>query len=317
MWLVLGALAVSQFLAVRQNSPETVTAAVYSPQPTYTSGVLIFQSETVTAPWAGNWTPILQEGQRAAAGEILFQWQPDTLTALKNDINSQSAGLNDLLSRRASLHQSIAQGDMAALTAALLAESGTVLDTAPAADPPQVTAQVSGIFTTAADGLDDILTPDDPWAEWSLPQSKKSTTLGKLITGDRWYFRTADSLDLEPGETCSALLLGGLNLTVTLKLEEKTAAGSLFSCTQGLETVAACRFVTAKIFPNEKSGLEIPAAAVYTVNGEIGVWCLVGETARFKPVTIQQDLGDTLVVALDQTTTETLWPGDQILTEYP
>jgi hypothetical protein len=321
MWLVLGALILSQALGMRSQEPETVTAVLYTPPDQDVSGICIFQAKTVWAPWAGNWTPVLSEGQRAAAGEVLFQWQPQGTLSAALSQETDRWNRADLLSRRAAIHQSIAalaQGDhhgAVILTAAVLAESGgTVAEETPR-ELPQVTADVTGIFSTAADGLDEILTPETPWAEWSLPQTVKNTALGRLITGDRWYFRT-EALDLEPGEEVSALLLGGLGISVTMTVEAVTASGTLLSCTQGLSEVSLCRYLSVKIFSNEQTGLEIPAAAVYTVDGEIGVWCLVGETPRFKAVTIQKDLGDRVVVELDQSTTDNLWPGDQVLRNY-
>ena len=94
---------------------------------------------------------------------------------------------------------------------------------------------------------------------------------------------------------------------------EQTRSGGavLVSCGQMLDQVAAVRQIQMKMLENCETGLEIPAAGVYTVEDKIGVWVQSGQAARFQPVTVRQTLADTVVLELPED--GGLRPGDQIL----
>lgn len=102
---------------------------------------------------------------------------------------------------------------------------------------------------------------------------------------------------------------------MTVESVTVTPQGSqvLLSCGEYGAAVAELRTLTVKILKDSKTGLEIPAQAVYTVGEETGVWCLVGDSTRWKPVTILEDLGETVLVELDRSSTDNLWPGDAVL----
>ena len=175
----------------------------------------------------------------------------------------------------------------------------------------------AGIFVSAADGLESILTPADPWILWALPEKPlPEDAVGRLITGDTWYFRTELPFPVQAGDTLrGSLFWNGAELTLNVE-ETRRDGQTMLSCEQMLSQMAAVRQAEIKIYPDSQSGLEIPARAVYTVEQRTGVWCLVGEAARFKPVTVIEDLGETVVVSLDLSTTDSLWPGDRILLYY-
>lgn len=62
------------------------------------------------------------------------------------------------------------------------------------------------------------------------------------------------------------------------------------------------------------SGLRVPKEALHVdEEGNTGVYILEGAVARWKPVEILYASSDDYVAALDQSSTDTLWPGDEIL----
>jgi hypothetical protein len=105
---------------------------------------------------------------------------------------------------------------------------------------------------------------------------------------------------------------------MTVETATPTAQGCqvVLSAQDRLEAVATLRTLTALVKKDLKTGLEIPAQGVYTVEGETGVWCLVGDSPRWKPVTILETGTDWVLVELDQSSTGNLWPGDTVLLDY-
>ena len=62
------------------------------------------------------------------------------------------------------------------------------------------------------------------------------------------------------------------------------------------------------------AGLRVPKEALCTgADGTAGVYVREGAVARFKAVDVLYESEDGYVAALDQTSTENLWPGDEIL----
>lgn len=344
----LGALILGQTLSLltvpRQR---TFTALRYTgEEPVYAEGVVIRQEIPITAGMAGSWVPCLADGERAAAGQTLLHWQTQESAAedalrvrlLRDGLR---AAAEPLVTRRREIHQTVAALGAAeakdrwnlseALTGLVLGETEEtearllqaeeVLVAHSGEASRTICAPEPGIFAAEADGLEELLTPENPWAAWSLPvKPVERQTVGRLITGDVWYFRTELPFVPEAGQCLEARLLGGVFETVEFTVEEiregENRCGVLLSCGTALGEVAALRQLTVKFLPDLESGVEIPAEAVYTVGEETGVWCLVGETVKWKPVTVEKTLGDSVVVALDQSTTDSLWPGDTVLLDY-
>ena len=345
MACVLGAMILGQFLSLAAvRDPKTVTAQLYQGDaPILVSGVVIRQEYTISAETTGNWIHQVQDGDKVAAGQTLFAWEESlplanaaqTVRLLRRGI---AAAAEPLVSRRENIREAIAalgstegaqrREASEILTGYLLGESEdleTQLENAEEALLSQgaevsheICAPEAGIFVSWADGLETILTPEQPWTEWALPVSPVDRlTMGRLVVGDTWYYRTTLSFVPEEEDVLDAMLLNGSFQTVEMTVEEirrqEEGCQVLLSCREALAEVAKVRQLEIKLLPEEKTGVEIPAEAIYTVDGEMGVWCLVGEAAQFKPVTILERLGDQVVVELDQSTTQGLWPGDQVL----
>lgn len=316
---------------------ETAVATVYRPETRYLTGTVLRQEQTVTLPETGDFTPARSSGERVGAGQTLFYTEKDPRSAeLARTVRMLRRGKSmeqtPLLTRRNLLRETIRQlngGTCAvrrtqaetlgglcraelpeeALQEALTAAEGRLLETAEAGGD-SLTAPVSGIFSGSWDGLE-----EDP--DGTLPPSeRRSRTAGRLVTGDTWYFSTLLPDAMEEGDTVTLELFCGIFAPVTFRVEsgKETPEGFAcrLSCRSHLSEVSELRTLTAA-FPAGEAGLEIPARAVYTVEGETGVWCLVGDSPRFKPVTVTENLTDTVVVALDRSSTENLLPGDVVL----
>ncbi len=335
----LGALCLGQAAALlAERPPQTVTARLYmGEEPVCVSGVVIRQEVPVTAPVSGSWTALVSDGQQVSAGQTLAAWETaenESARTVRLLRAGQAVAQKPVISRRQALREAIqalsgasGQDRRAAsedLTGLLLGQSGPAetglaeaeeqLTARPAA--ASVSAPVSGVFSAECDGLEELLTPDSPWTEWSLPlRPVNRQAVGRLITGDTWYFRTELETVPEVGQTLTVRLLSGIFETAELTVEACRGSQVLLSCETALAAVAGLRQLEIRILPDQEPGVELPAEAVKMNDGQAGVWCLVGDAVRFKPVTIFQYLGDTVVAELDQTTTDALWPGDEILLE--
>ena len=331
-WM-LGALIVlsaAQLLSLTEfRRPETVSGTLYTGRSAWARGVFIRREIPLQADPDVDWRPVVPDGTLVGKGQALLQagdpdLRPERQARLQRDGRS-AAGLT-LTARRAAMDEAAARYDRAEgeerieaaedLTALLMGESGNadfrMSDEAEETEGETVlAAPEAGIFTTSADGLETVLTPENPWGGWSLPTGTAQDMPGKLILGQTWYFRTELPFPVETGQTLTGLLPwsdGPLTLTV----EEIRDGAALLSCGEMPAEAAGIRETEMKILENCKTGLEIPAAAVYTVGGKTGVWRQEGEAAQFVPVSVRCRLGTTVVVELDPLEGP-LWPEDQIL----
>ena len=116
-----------------------------------------------------------------------------------------------------------------------------------------ITGPVSVIYCAGTDGLETSLTPETPELPTvPLPTGEPSAqALGRLVTGDIWYYSAILPQRLEPGETVTARLLGGgfgqYRLTVEKTEPVQNGFQTLFSGREGLEAVAGVRQLTMKI----------------------------------------------------------------------
>ena len=193
-----------------------------------------------------------------------------------------------------------------------------------------VTVSDSGYFSQAVDGLENTLTPES-LDTMTLSALRKAQTasgaapsgaIGKLVLGQKWYFAAE-----VPTERLSGHLEGD-RLSVSFPAEELRSVpmtierigedenGScvlILSCERLLQHATALRRQTVDIVFQTYSGLSVQPQALYYVDGEAGVYVLEGVRARFKPVNILYEYADGYVVELDKSSTDNLWPEDEII----
>ena len=330
MLAALMILSVGQLFSLTEHARQsTARAAIWAGRSFQVRGVVIRQEIPVTADPSVSWVPGIRDGQRVSAGQILLREETgpeEAERAFRLRVRQRwaEAAAMPVTSRRAAIRAAVARGaagesaskiEAAEILIGLVLAEGGAPGPAEAETVPQrrtVTSPGSGVFAAAADGLETLLTPEDPWYVWSLPLGPPSPeTVGRLITGDTWYFRARLPFSAAPEERLTGFL-PWCGDTLTLRVEEVRNGMTLLSCEQLLAEVANVRQVEMKILENCKTGLEIPADGVYTVEGKSGVWRMEGEAARFVPVTVLRRLEDTVVVDMDPAQGP-LWPGDEIL----
>ena len=88
----------------------------------------------------------------------------------------------------------------------------------------------------------------------------------------------------------------------------------VLSCDSYMQEATLLRQQSADVVFTSYSGLRVPKEAVrVNENQQPGVYVLEGSTAVWKSISILHDNGESYVVELDKTTTDHLWPGDEII----
>ena len=193
-----------------------------------------------------------------------------------------------------------------------------------------ITAPKAGYFSGTTDGYEAILTPESITA-MSVQQAENITSgavpagaIGKIISGDKWYYMT-----VVPAQYVEQAKKGQ---TVTVTFAQETTAGSIgmkiesispeengksvliLSCDSYLQDMTMMRQQNADIVFSTSSGLRVPKEAVHVLeDGRVGVYILESTRADFKPVEILMDNGESYLVALDKSSTDYLWPGDEVI----
>ena len=181
----------------------------------------------------------------------------------------------------------------------------------------RVTAPVAGLWSAAVDGYETALTPESifamtPGEVSSLqPDSAVRSSTGKLVLGDKWYYAAIlseeDALRLKKEESRGVSLLlrftkeAERDLAVTISSVSAVENGRCVVVLEGktfLQELTMLRQQRAQIVTGTVEGLRIPKEALRaekTIRNEdgttekvegIGVYCVVGMEARFKPVEV-------------------------------
>lgn len=192
-----------------------------------------------------------------------------------------------------------------------------------------IKAQTAGYFSSVTDGLEGELTPDflmnatvSQLQAFESRPAADTGAVGKLVTSIKWYYACVvetDSLrNLREGDRVDVNFAYDFTDTIRMKVERiSPSEGELcilvLSSDQYIQNAVTARKQSADLIFDTKSGLRVPKTGIYVVDGESGVYVLEGAEARWKPVTILYDNGESFVVALDKSTTKNLWPEDEII----
>ena len=207
-----------------------------------------------------------------------------------------------------------------------------------------VRAPVSGVYSAVVDGYETVLTPEQladmtPSQLTSVQaEEANASRTGKLILGDSWYYAVTMSAQQaealrDKGGTMALRFAKGVEKDQTVTLyavgpEEQGRMVVTFRGEYNMAQVTLLRRQSAQLIWRTVSGIRVPNEALRAANTKVdqagnrttvegvGVYCVVGMEARFKPVEVLYS-GDGFVlvrstVASDQESLR-LRHGDEII----
>ena len=208
----------------------------------------------------------------------------------------------------------------------------------------RVTAPVSGLYSAVVDGYETLLTPDAlaDMTPSQLNTVKADETVasqtGKLILGDCWYYAVTMSAEQtealrDAGGSMTLRFAKGVEQDQSVTLyavgpEEQGRVVVTFRGEYNLAQLTLLRRQSAQLIRRTVAGIRVPNEALRAASTKVdqegnrttaeglGVYCVVGMEARFKPVEVVYS-GDGFVLvrsaaASDQESLR-LRPGDEII----
>ena len=242
-----------------------------------------------------------------------------------NSVSDLSPELKGLILRRTGSDSD--SGSLQARISTLQAELET-LEAQSAGDTSAILAGKAGTFSAAVDGYESVLTPERLMemtvAEFESvqPDETDANAIGRLVTSATWYYAcvvpASELSGVEEGDRATLTFARDYYQPVTMGVARLggNEAGSrllVLSSDRALQNVTLLRQQSAEIVFTSYSGLRVPKSAVRVENGQTGVYILEGTLAKWKPITILHDTGESYVVTLDTSSTNNLWPGDELI----
>ena len=242
-----------------------------------------------------------------------------------NSVSDLSPELKGLILRRTGSDSD--SGSLQARISTLQAELET-LEAQSAGDTSAILAGKAGTFSAAVDGYESVLTPERLMemtvAEFESvqPDETDANAIGRLVTSATWYYAcvvpASELSGVEEGNRATLTFARDYYQPVTMRVARLggNEAGSrllVLSSDRALQNVTLLRQQSAEIVFTSYSGLRVPKSAVRVENGQTGVYILEGTLAKWKPITILHDTGESYVVILDTSSTNNLWPGDELI----
>ena len=242
-----------------------------------------------------------------------------------NSVSDLSPELKGLILRRTGSDSD--SGSLQARISTLQAELET-LEAQSAGDTSAILAGKAGTFSAAVDGYESVLTPERLMemtvAEFESvqPDETDANAIGRLVTSATWYYAcvvpASELSGVEEGNRATLTFARDYYQPVTMRVARLggNEAGSrllVLSSDRALQNVTLLRQQSAEIVFTSYSGLRVPKSAVRVENGQTGVYILEGTLAKWKPITILHDTGESYVAALDTSSTNNLWPGDELI----
>ncbi len=269
------------------------------------------------------------EDQAVLDSEIYAQLVHMSKYVARRDMNSaadRSAAVKGLILRRMSPEEENAAvdqriSDLHSELEALQAQAG--------GDTMVVQAAASGYFSGTVDGYETVLTMEAMDAmtvsafQSIQPRQAPDNAVGKLISGSTWYYvtvvPTAQTKDVKVGQDVPVSFASDFYDDLTMEVHRigKDESGSrllVLSCDSYMQDATLLRQQSADVVFSSFSGLRVPKEAVRVgENQQPGVYILEGSTAAWKKIRILHDNGESYVVELDKSSTDNLWPGDEII----
>ena len=194
-----------------------------------------------------------------------------------------------------------------------------------------VTAEHSGTYSAACDGYESLLTPDflqsvTPSQLEGLPSGQTGgSSLGKLIIGETWSYTavitTEQAQQLEKGDWLTLRFSKGAQQDIDAQVTYLSAAEDgkqavVLTCREYLAQTTQLRHQAAQLVLRSYEGLRIPTNALrMSEDNQLGVYCVVGKVASFKPVSmVYRGDGYSLVQAASPSQdVSVLRPGDEVI----
>lgn len=261
--------------------------------------------------------------------QIETHLQAMSKSVARRDMNAavdRSAAVKGLVLRQAS-----SESELATLTqriAALTNERQTLIDQS-ASDTQTVNSPAGGYFSGSVDGYETLLTPNTIQTltvrdlEDLSAREPANGAIGKIIYGSTWYYVTAveEALveDVRLGDTVPVSFVSAfydaLPMTVERLGEPEDGKRLLvLSCDRYMQEVTLLREQSADMVFTSYIGLRVPKEAIrVTEDRRTGVYVLEAGAAEWKYVDLLHDNGESYVVKMDKTSTDNLWPGDEII----
>lgn len=255
--------------------------------------------------------------------------------------------------RSAVLRRSYAYTGTEALEASIasLQSQISALTAASGGGATRITAPRGGLFSSLVDGYEAILTPDmlenmtcQDYRDLAEPAAAGG--VGKMIYGTDWYYitlmRTSELDGLKVGDQVTLRFQTGLDQDLPMTVERLSDEDGgqrlvVLSSSRYLNLTTLLRHQNAQIIFDSYTGIRVPRSAVRILweditdeDGEVvyredgqpeqrqvtGVYCLHGNSARFKPVEIVWSEEEYLLVAPAEgaSNTRRLRGGDQVIT---
>lgn len=203
-------------------------------------------------------------------------------------------------------------------------------------DVVRVSAPSAGLFSGLVDGYETVLNrsnvlemnPDDYRA---IVPDGETSGVGRMVYGSGWSFvtlmRSEDARRLEEGGTVRLRFQSGLDRDLTVTVERISAEDGgrrvvVFSSEKYLNLMTLLRRQNAQIIFESHDGIRVPRSSVRVGSQELTdedgqplldsqgnpktqsvtcVYCLWGDTARLKPVTVLWQEDEYILVAPDET----------------
>lgn len=210
---------------------------------------------------------------------------------------------------------------------ALSAELET-LQAQSSSDTKDILATNAGTFSAAVDGYETVLTPQTLMQmtvaefETLTPQEVEPGAIGRVITSATWYYAcvvpAGELTAVEAGDSATLTFARDYYQPIEMRVAQvgNNEAGSrllILSSDRALHNITLLRQQSAEIVFASYAGLRVPKTAVRVENGQTGVYILEGTLAKWKPITILHDTGESYVVQMDTSSTGNLWPGDELI----
>lgn len=254
--------------------------------------------------------------------------------------------------RTSLLRRSYAATGAGSLDASIASLQSRIDQLAASADPntTRVTAGKGGLFSSLVDGYESVLTPEsieNMTVEdyQAISPTGQTAGVGKLVYGDEWYYmalmNSEDITHMVQGDTVTIRFQKGLDRDLEMTVDYISPAQDgrqvvTFSSRRYVSLATLLRRQSAQVIFDRYSGIRVPRSAVRIVTETVtdaegnpvlddkgmkqtrrttGIYCLWGNTARFKPVEILWQEEEYLLVqpAEDASSGRRIRAGDEVI----